>query len=752
MSKPASRRRPPLPWSLPFLTGLLLTACATAPAQQPAQVPAATVPAATVPAAPPRTEAATHPLAAPAAAERAALNLQPTGLELGTMWTFENPPLEYWQRTYGFTATQDWLDNVRLASVRYGQGCSASFVSPDGLVMTNHHCARGCIAAVSTADVDYVISGFHASTRAEERVCPNLYLDQLIDIADVTQRIRAAAPAGAPRQQVAEAYTAEQRRVEQECRDRTGSTCQVVPLYHGGQYQLYTYRRFQPVKLVFAPELQAGYYGGDADNFTYPRYALDVTFVRAYEADGQRPAATPNYFRWRAEGAAEGEAVFITGNPGSTARLITVAQLMYERSYRHPFLVGLLAGQRQMLLDIAAQGPEQERQVREQLFGVENSLKLYRGQLEGLRDTLLVAQKIAWEREFRQRAGADAQAQPYLDVWQNLYDIQLRKLELNPQVNLSNVGLIGAPHLALAGQLAGWLRAAGLPAAERPPAYAAERFAQVQAALLQPTPISDAEAVSALALQLGLIQEWLPATHPVHAAVLRGGETPEQAARRLIAGTRVGDVAYRQALIAAGAAAGDTVSDPLFRAARTMDSIYQAVLPQWQAVAAEERVERERLARALFVAYGTRVAPDATFTLRISDGIVAGYPYNGTVAPAKTTFYGMYARAADFDGRMPWTLAESFARRRGAINMSAAVNFVSTNDITGGNSGSPVIDREARVVGIAFDGNVEQLPNEFVYRTEAGRTVAVHSAGILEALRSVYQAHTLVAELLGTGR
>jgi hypothetical protein len=727
-----------------LLVVFAISGCAAAPA---APRPAPVAPSM------PATQGVEEPrLQPPAAAQRAATRLQPTGLELGTMWTFENPPLDYWQRTYGFTATQDWLEHVRLASVRYGQSCSASFVSSDGLVMTNHHCARGCVAAVSTADVDYVVTGFQASTRAEERVCPNLYLDQLVDIADVTERVRAAAPAGAPRQQVAEAQTAEQRRIEQECRERTGNTCQVVPLYHGGQYQLYRYRRYQPVKLVFAPELQAGYYGGDPDNFTYPRYALDVTFVRAYEADGQRPAATPHYFRWRADGAAEGEAVFITGNPGSTARLITVAQLMYERSYRHPFLVGLLAGQRQMLLDIAARGPEQERQVREQLFGVENSLKLYRGQLDGLRDTLLVAQKIAWEREFRQRAAADAQAQPYLDVWQNLYDIQVRKLELNPQVNLSNVELAGAPHLALAGQLAGWLRASGMPAGQRPAAYAGERFAQVQQALLQPTPLPGPQAEGALALQIGLIQEWLPVTHPVRAALVAAGETPAEAARRLLAGTRVGDVAYRQALIAAGAAAGDTVTDPLFRVARAMDSVYQAVLPRWQAVAAEERVERERLARALFAAYGTRVAPDATFTLRISDGIVAGYPYNGTVAPAKTTFYGMYARAADFDGRMPWTLAESFARRRGDIDLAAAVNFVSTNDITGGNSGSPVIDRDARIVGIAFDGNVEQLPNEFVYRTEAGRTVAVHSAGILEALRSVYQAHALVAELLGAGR
>jgi hypothetical protein len=735
---------------LQFLVALtfVLAGCATTPPAAEPQ-PGVLTPGAPTRGAQPTVDPRLQP---PDAAQRAAVAMQPTGLELGTMWTFENPPLQQWREQYDFSATTEWLDHVRLASVRYGRGCSASFVSPDGLVMTNHHCARQCIEDVSTTDVDHVATGFHAATRAEERVCPNLFLDQLVDIADVTERVRAAAPAAGTSEQITEALAAESQRIQQECGERTGDTCQVVPLYQGGQYQLYTYRRYEPVKLVFAPELAAGFFGGDPDNFTYPRYALDVTFVRAYEADGTTPASTPHYFPWRVDGPAENELVFVTGNPGSTSRLITVTQLMYERSYRHPFIVNLLTGRRAMLQAIAAQGPEQERQVRQQMFGVENSLKAYSGQLFGLRDTMLVAQKIAWERELRQRVQADPQAREYADVWDRLAEIQASKLMLEPVVSLSNAGLVGATHLSLGAQLAGLVRATDLPDAERPPAYRGERFEQVMQALSRPTTAAESQSVAALALHLDLARTWLPAGHPLLEGLVGANETAQQAAQRLVRSSRLSDVEYRRAIIVAGRPSLDTITDPLLRAARAMDSINHVTLPRLRALMAEESVQRQRLARALFAVHGTRFPPDATFTLRIADGIVASYPYNGTVAPYKTTFYGLYARAAEFDNRDPWTLPPTFAERRAAVALDVPINFVSTNDITGGNSGSPMIDREARIVGIAFDGNIEQLPNEFVYRTETGRTVGVHSAGILEALRSVYRAQALVNELLGTSR
>ena len=742
-------RRPAALLALPL--ALLLGACSGA-APAPAPAPVSTVPTEgrtieTATVAGSRVEAM---LAPPEAALRAARGVTLDGQELGTMWTFENPPLEQWRELYGFDATAEWLEHVRLSSVRYGQSCSASFVSPTGLVMTNHHCARDCVEAVSTETTDYVALGFRAGTREEERVCPELYLDQLVAIEDVTSRVLGAAPPGTPEDQVAQARGAVMEEIQQECATRTGNECQVVALFQGGQFQLYTYKRYQPVKLVFAPELQAGFFGGDPDNFTYPRYNLDVSFVRAYEADGTTPASTPHYFQWDSEGAEEEEVVFITGNPGSTSRLITLAQLMYERSYRHPFLIGLLEGQRDLLLSFAAMGPEQERAVREDLFSIENQLKAYAGQLGGLRDTLLVATKIAWEEDFRRRAAQTPAAREYMDVWDELEGIQARKIETSPVLNVANSGLLGSPHLGYAAMLVGYLGALGTPEANDPQMQG--QLNEMRQQLEQPSAFPPEQALVPLELQLSVAELWLAPDHPLRALLLQPGEDAEAAARRLARTSRVLDVAFRRELIAAGAASLATTTDPLVRAVVAMDSAYAATLPAWEALIEEETVQKGRLAQALFAVYGTDLPPDATFTLRISDGVVKRYPYNGTYAAAFTTFHGLYERARAFDGEMPWTLPSAFAEARERVDMTTPFNFVSTNDITGGNSGSPMIDREARVVGIAFDGNVEQLPNEFLFRTVAGRTVAVHSAGILEALRNVYQAQALVEEILAGSR
>src|SRR5687767_19738 len=363
----------------------------------------------------------------PAAAVRAADRARLRGNELGTMWTFENPPLEFWQREHSFTATKEWLDHARLSSVRYGESCSASFVSPSGLVMTNHHCARECVEQNSQRGTDYVVQGFYAPTRESELMCPELFLDQLIEIENITARIHGLAKPGMTATAISDAQTQETEKIQTECGQQSKMTCQVVSLYHGGQYQLYKYKRYSPVKLVFAPELQAGFFGGDPDNFTYPRYNLDVSFVRAYEADGTTPVKSDHYFKWRPEGAKEGELVFVTGNPGSTSRQIPMAQVMYEKVFRHPFLIQLFEGQRDLLQSVAKQGPEAEQQVRQQLFEIENSLKSYLGQFDGLQDSLLLGQKLRWERDFRQKVNADAKLKAeFGDVWDKLADLQLQ--------------------------------------------------------------------------------------------------------------------------------------------------------------------------------------------------------------------------------------------------------------------------------------------------------------------------------------
>ncbi|HUG38965.1 MAG TPA: S46 family peptidase [Longimicrobiales bacterium] len=661
----------------------------------------------------------------------AAAGVELTGTELGTMWTLENPPLEYWRETYGFEATPAWLDLARLASVRYGNHCSASFVSEEGLVLTNHHCARDCVEAVSTEARDYVVEGFYAAARGEELVCPNLFLDQLVSITEVTDRVDAAAAPGAPATRVVEAMEAEQEAIEEECEAETGLVCQVVRLFQGGQYQLYRYQRHQPVKLVFAPELQAGFFGGDPDNFTYPRYATDFAFVRAYQ--GETPVRTERYFSWDPEGAAEGELVFITGNPGSTSRFATLSQLLYERHVRHPFILDFLEGQRDMLQAIAATGPEAERGVRDQLFGIENSIKAYTGQLGGLEDPALLARKLRFEQQFRERVTADPTLRrEYGDVWDRIARLQARKVGLQPRVNISNPGFIGPPHVQVAAALVDVLRDTADPRARQQ--------------LLEPLELRPEASRPLLRLRLELARAWLAPDDPFLGAAFQPGESADDAARRLLDATRIGELEYRRRLIETGADP-DTVDDPLVRLVAGMKDTYAEVLPAWQEITAGQGIQETRLARALFAVYGTRLPPDATFTFRITDGVVQGYPYNGTVAPWKTTFWGLYERSASFDNAMPFQLPEAFARAAGEVRLHTPVNFVTTNDITGGNSGSPMIDREGRLVGVAFDSNIEGLPNEFLFTTERGRTVGVHSAGILETLR-IYDARALIEEIL----
>ncbi len=691
------------------------------------------------------------PLAPPANIAKMAERTELLGNELGTMWTFENAPLDYWKKQYGFTATKEWLDHVRLSSVRFGESCSSSFVSPNGLVMTNHHCARECVEANSKGGTDHVVSGFYAATRQEERLCPGLYLDQLIEIENVTPRVQVATKPGATASQIAEAQEIVTSQIEDECEKPGKYACEVVSLYHGGQYQLYKYRRFSPVKLVFAPELQAGFFGGDPDNFTYPRYDVDISFVRAYEADSTTAAKTEHYFKWRPEGAKENELVFVTGNPGSTSRQITFSEVMYERLYRHPFLIQLLQAQRALMQHIATMGPQAEQQVRQQLFEIENSLKSFEGQYAGLQDTALLARKLRWEREFRTKVNADPKLKTQFgDVWDKLGDIQLQKLRVSPRLNVSNPEFTGAPHVAFAAQIVEYLSEMAKPEAQRSEQYRGDKVKEVEQFLNTPVPVNPQIAESLLTLQLSMMARWLEPTDPLLKDLMRPGETPQQAAVRLAKASRVLDANYRSALLKGGSAAVDTSSDPALKLARALAPVYRELTVRWPQIQADERVQEERLAKALFAVYGTKLPPDATFTLRITDGIVKGYPYNGTTAPSNTTFFGMYGRSAEFDNKPPFDLPPKFAQNRAAVNMSTPLDFVSTNDITGGNSGSPVIDKEARVVGIAFDGNIESLPNEFLYRNETARTVSVHSAGILEALRSIYKAEALLRELTET--
>ena len=727
---------------IPTLLAAALLAAACASGGGPTTLPITAVEAPATP------EATPVSLTPSEASIRASERVELTGMELGRMWTFQDPPRDWWREAYEFEPTDEWLEQVRLASLRYGNGCSASFVSEDGLVMTNHHCARGCIEALSSAEDDYLEDGFYAPTREEELVCPGLFLDQLQSVTDVTERVLAAGEELAADTARARAQSAESDAIVEECEADTELRCQVVPLYHGGKFHLYRYKRFEPVKLVFAPEHQAASFGGDPDNFTYPRYAMDVSFVRAYEPDSATAVTTDYWFGWDEEGAWEGDPVFIVGNPGSTSRLYAVSQVMYEKYRRHPYIVSYLSDYVELLRWIGSMGPEAERGVREQLASFENSLKAYTGQLEGLQDTLLVGRKIKWEAGFRDAVMADPELRAeYGDVWDRIADLQRAKIPLAQRVSIYNIGFIGDPHLGLAGRLIRYIRESAKPAEERAEGYGAEELAEMEQELLGPSPVNPEIANRLLAVRLRLAQRFLPPDDPFVRRAFRGGETPEEAAQRITSNTRIMDPEFRRQLVEGGIEAVDAGSDTGLDLARIMENEYPKLTERMEELSAAESVQEERLARALFAVKGTSIPPDATFTLRITDGVVKRYPYNGTLAPPHTSFYGIFERASNFANEMPFTLPESYDAARDRIDMSTPINFVTTDDITGGNSGSPMLNLDAEIVGAAFDGNIESLPNEWLFSEDVARTVGVHSAGILEALRAIYQAEALVEEL-----
>ncbi|MEO8193072.1 MAG: S46 family peptidase [Gemmatimonadales bacterium] len=688
------------------------------------------------------------PAARPAAAPVA---LQPVGYrsEFGTMWTFDAPPLEYWKKTYGFSPDQAWLDKVRLASVRL-PNCSASFVSAKGLVITNHHCVRGCAEEVSPKDTNYIETGFAARSVREEKKCPGLYVDQLESIENVTERVRAAVTAPTPAA-AATQRTAIIATIQNECNQRTGLTCQVVSLYQGGIYSLYRYRRYDDLRLVFAPEEEIAAFGGDPDNFTYPRYDLDAGMLRAYVND--KPHTPQNYFRWSRSGAADGEAIFVVGNPGSTGRLNTMAQMEFLRDVGYPAQLGGYQRTLGIYRELMRTDSTAARRYQNNVFGLENSFKAVTGYRTGLVDSSYMAAKAAFEREFRARLAADPKlAAEYGGTYDAIaaaqrelasFDAERRYRSFGPSVPAG-----GSRLLNMAGQLVRIGRESALPDSQRLAAYRGNLSNSIRASLLRAQPIDTAFERLAIAAQLRAAKAELPADDPLLRAAL-AGRTPEQAAAALVSGTRVGDVAFRKSLVEGGEAAVAASNDPLITLARQIDVLNREVVSHSDRLNAVIVANTERIGRALFQTYGTALPPDATFSLRISDGIVQGYPMNGTIAPYKTTFFGMYARSADFDGKPPFALTKKWIDRRGRLDLTTPYNFVSTNDITGGNSGSPVINRNAEIVGVAFDSNIEGVANRFLFDTKVQRTVNVHSSSILEALRKVYDAGWIADELQG---
>ncbi len=667
------------------------------------------------------------------------------GLETGKMWTFDAPPLDYWARRYNFRPTQQWLDHARLSSVRI-PGCTASFVSPDGLIMSNHHCARSCADAVTRPGEDFLANGFYAATRAEERVCPNFTVDQLAEITDVTPQVTGAVPAGATAERASVARDSATEAIQEHCQQATpNSHCEVISMYHGGQYKLYRFRRWTEARLVFVPEADAASFGGDPDNFTYPRHDMDMSFLRVYE-NGQ-PAHIDQYYRWSANGSKEGDLVFVVGNPGNTSRLLTIAELEYLRDIQYPAILAQLNAQVAVFQHLAQLSPDRARAVENTIFYLQNSQKAYNGYLAGLLDKQLLDRKRAWEQTFRDRVNADAALRrQYGAAWDDIARITAEERTLDVRSRYYGFGAYRSRLLNMAGAIVRLPVETAKPDSARLPAYQEANRPNLERMLASPAPIDTTQEIALLTAYFTAMARELPATDPVRRAAL-GGRSPEDAARAMVAATEIGTAEARQTLLHGGAAAVAASHDPFIRLARVIDPLARPILKQLTTLQSQEERNDELVARALFAVFGNTIAPDATFSLRISDGEVARYPYNGTFGQPYTTFYGLYDRSFGFAGEHPWNLTPRWAAAKTQVNLATPLNGVSTNDITGGNSGSPLINRDGEIVGLIFDGNIEQLPLDFIFLEATGRSVWVDSRGIVEALRHVYGAGTLADEL-----
>ena len=660
------------------------------------------------------------------------------------MWTLDNLPLAQIAERYGFTPTPQWVEHVQKASVRFGGG-SGSFVTQDGLVLTNHHVALGQLQKVSSQEKDYVRDGFFARTRAEEMRCPDLELGVLLSFENVTDRVLAAVDAkAADREQNAQRKGA-MARIEKESTQRTRLKSEVVELYRGDEYWLYRYKKYTDVRLVMAPEQQAAFYGGDPDNFTYPRHDLDIAFFRIYE-NGQ-PVRPEHWLRWSAAGAGDGELVFVSGHPGSTSRLKTVAQLEYERDLEVPARIAMQALRRQAYLDYAARGPEQARRAQDRIFGIENGLKRLRGFLEALNDPRLLEKKRAQEAELRARVGADpALAAASGGAWDRIAAAE-REMARRQREYLYR-GLSGAGRLAeIANQIVRYGTEVGKPNEKRFAEYRESALESLKFRLFSPAPIyPDLEE----AILAAVLQEALDQLGPDDAFVKAplGGRRPGEVAHEIVGGTKLADVAFRRQLVAGGRKAVEASSDPLVVWARRLDAPYRELRAWYEDnVESVASLEGRKIAQARFAVYGKSTYPDATGTLRLSYGKVAGYELGSTRVPYKTTFHGLYDRAASFDGRPPFDLPPMVRAQRGDVDLATPLDFVTTNDIVGGNSGSPVVNRAGEVVGVVFDGNIQAFVWDYAYTDEQARTVAVHSRGILEGLRKIYDMDALAGEL-----
>lgn len=671
--------------------------------------------------------------------------------DMGKMWTFENFPYDYIKQEYNFTPTGEWLEKMQKAALKFGGGCSGSFVSADGLIMTNHHCIRNTLPKINKDGEDILRNGFYAPELVDERVVPGLKVEQMLFTKDVTDEVISAMNAGKDETDKIRLRDQKIEEIKQIHSEQYHDLVfRVTSLYNGGKYSLYGYKIYSDIRMVFVPELWTAKLGGDYDNFTYPRYGLDCAFFRAYE-NGE-PVKAEFYFSWNMEGISENQPVFVVGNPGNTERINTMAQIEYSRDIQYPMMVAMLKDLYEIYEEKVINDNLQDLSLVARLYSIGNALKVYEGTYKGLLDPFLIARKKDFEKKFKAAVNSDETLKAkYSGIWDEIAKIRELIAEdagraFAYQIN----GFYSPEYFFIARDLVTAAKQLSLPEEDRDNKYKAENLSATIEGIF-PTDFDPEFQEKLLLVQVNVIQRNLSDDDELIMNMF-GGRKGMDAVRFLLSKSVIKSKEDISKLVLDGPEAILNSKDPfIYFVLNTQDKLAE-IIAQNKSRRDKEIIAEQQLGEALFFIFGESIPPDATFTLRIADGVVKGYNYNGTRAPIKTTFYGALDRYYSFDKKFPFNLPDRFENLPEEFDLSSPLNFISTNDIVGGNSGSAVLNIDAEVVGLAFDGNIESLPNNFIYTTEANRTVSVSAVGMIEAIRNLYKAERLSNELLSGKR
>lgn len=664
--------------------------------------------------------------------------------DTGKMWSFDYPPYEYLKETYGMNVDEDWMQDIRLSALRV-PGCTSSFVSADGLMMTNHHCAEGLLSRVQKEGENLEENGFYAATLADERPVPNYYADQLVLIQDVSDEVLKAGSTGETNEEKTKNKEAKINELVEKYKTETGLNCQIVSLFNGGKYSIYGYKRYTDIRLVFVPDKQIAYFGGDFDNFTYPRYNLDCSFLRAYE--NGKPVNSEHFFKFTLEGIKKGEPIFTVGNPGRTQRLKTVAQLEYYRDFTYRNASYQLDTYYNALEKLKSVDPARADEFEEMKTAIGNAQKVYHMTYVGLADNYLMARKKDFQRKLQEKVWADTELKKeYGHVWEAIERTRSEMREIAPMLSVYPINpRFGSAYFTIANELVKLARQLQKPEAEREPDYQGAKL-DTTIQKIFPEKFDKLLDDTKLQVQSDLMRMNLGDSNEI-VKTMFGNNKGKDAVDYVLKNSKIITKDGVLDLIEAGPDKILNSDDPfIYFVLQTQDK-----LPELMAKAKEindtEAVYDDLLGQVIFKVYGTTIPPDANFTLRLSDGILKSFDYNGTIAPTHTTFFGLYDRYNSFDKQYPWSLHQRWQNPPADFDLTTPFNFTSTNDIVGGNSGSAVINKNAEVVGLAFDGNMNSIIGNFIYMPNDNRMVAVDARAMVTAFEKIYKATRLANEL-----